>query len=88
MSRGVRVADASAKLHPDAIVRFRVLACGPALQQAEAALGRFDYVLDVDSADSDGYYSATCRRRAGYVHVTDALRELFESGAITSARAA
>lgn len=76
-----RVADASAKLYPKAEVVFRVLNCETALEWAEDALGRFGYELDPDDVQ-DGWIGARVTRRAGHVHVNEALLRLYRCGAI------
>lgn len=74
----MRVADASAKLHPAATIEFAVLNCKPAIEEVEETLGRFDFKLE----DVDGQLIGRVQRRAGYVHVTERLRDLFERGLI------
>ena len=77
----MRVGDASERLHPDATVLFLVLGCSTAMDEVEEMLGRFEYALD-ESVVVDGWIGASVRRRAGFVHVTEALRDLYERGAI------
>lgn len=76
-----RVGDASAKLHPAAVITFMVLLCDTAMEQAEERLSRYGYEVDPDLVE-DGWIGAQVERRAGYTHVTEALRDLFDSGAI------